>query len=79
MAKSRKKPRFPILSLSHLAEVSGVDYKMIYNNVAGNYSSLNDNTNVKNKLVNAAYQELVPFFDFLGFELKMVRRKQEPK
>ena len=53
---------------------------MIYNNVAGNYSSLEDNTNVKTKLVNAAYQELVPFFDFLGFELTFKRKTpKQPK
>ena len=72
MVKSRKQPKYPILSLSRLAEASDVDYKMIYNNVAGVYSSLDANT--KTILANTALQELSPFFDFLGFELKVKRK-----
>jgi hypothetical protein len=72
--KSRKKPKFPIISLSYLAEKSGVDYKLIYNNVAGNYSSLENDPNLKTQIMNAAFQELVPFFDFLGFEIKVKRK-----
>lgn len=76
--KSRKQPKFPIISLSYLAEKSGVDYKYIYNNVSGTYGSLEKDANKRTQLMNAALQELIPFFDFLGFELK-VKRKVDPK
>ena len=61
-----------IISLRRLSKATGIEYMKLYNTLNDRYSSLSENE--KTEIANAAIAELTPFFDFLGFTMKMIRK-----
>ena len=62
-----------IINLKQLARRSKVDYMRVYNNVKGNYNSLDDNE--KTMLCNILHDELTALGQYLGFQVKIQRIK----
>ena len=69
--KAKKTADYKIISLRRLAAAANIDYMKLYFNLAGRYDSLS--IQEKTQLSNAAIDELVPFFETLGFDIKIKR------
>lgn len=72
MAKKESR-KFAIVSLHHLAsKVPSIPYRRLYDNINEKYNSLN--ANEKTQIMSATFNELVPFFEYLGYDIKVKRK-----
>lgn len=71
MEKKSHQEDFRILSLRQLCLISKIEYYKLYNNLKGNYTTLD--TNDKTTLANALFEALIPVFKYLGFKISLER------
>lgn len=76
MAKTKnfQNKQHKIISLRKLAASSKIDYMKLYYNISGRYSSLD--LNEKTALCNALHDEMLPLFEFLGFDVILTRKTE---
>ena len=65
--------RFKVISIRKLCAAAQFSYWTLYNNLSGIRSNLTDND--KTALCNALREEMESFFDFLGFEVTIKRKR----